>query len=167
MLNTIKKLTLNRIAATRSVSFDSSEVVFSFKKVGVLIDRPKGFSINDIQTQLEKYHLGNQVIAFLIYDKENNKKDIYFSLKDVGTFGQIKKEYVQQFCDTTFDLLINYYDNSSPCLEYVTCISKSKFRVGFTTASSRFNQLEINTTVNQVPVFFAELNKYLQLFKNK
>jgi hypothetical protein len=77
--------------------------------------------------------------------------------------GEIVNSKVELFLNTDFDLLINYHDFEKAPLVYASYLSKSKFKIGFTTQDKIVNQFMINTNPNNVQLFIDELFKYLKI----
>ena len=171
MLNhLVKNFNIKKIIKHRKPCFTAASSGYSFEKVGILVDGNRFDNKTLIIDKLREHQIGNTEIMFLIY-KNNKNKDInqveYFSPADFNLKGEIINSDVKYFCDYEFDLLINYYDKKVIYLDLINCLSKSKFKVGFTAIKSRFNQLEINVDLDDCETFFYELEKYLTIIKNK
>jgi hypothetical protein len=166
----VKNFNIKKIIKRHKPMFVAPSVTYSFERVGVLVDGNRFDNKTLIIDKLREYQLGNVEIMFLIY-KNKKTKDVeqseYFSSVDFGLSGEVKNTDVQFFCDYEFDLLISYYDNNISYLNLINCLSKAKFKVGFTAIKSKFNQLDINVAIDDCEVFFTELDKYLTIIKNK
>ena len=79
------------------------------------------------------------------------------------TSGEINKKEVNDFIETPFDLLINYYDVNKSALLLLSTKSKAKFKVGFDTVDKRVNHFIIKTLVEDFNEFVLELFKYLKI----
>ena len=80
---------------------------------------------------------------------------------------EIIDQDVKDFCDSEYDLLVCYYDKKISYLNLINCLSKAKFKVGFSEVKSSFNQLDINVELDDYETYFSELYKYLTIIKNK
>jgi hypothetical protein len=54
----------------------------------------------------------------------------YFSLSDLNWYGAPRNAYITEFINTEFDILIDLSLEKHFVLEYVTSLSRSKFKVG-------------------------------------
>ena len=87
----------------------------------------------------------------------------FLSLKNISLSGEINKKEVNDFIETPFDLLINYYDVNKSALLLLSTKSKAKFKVGFDTVDKRVNHFIIKTLVEDFNEFVLELFKYLKI----
>jgi len=72
-----------------------------------------------------------------------------------------------RFCNTSFDLLINYFDQPSKLTALLSAQSKAKFRVGFAQADHRLNDLVFDFKPTEQQLFFEEFSKYIKTLFNK
>ena len=70
---------------------------------------------------------------------------------------------INDFIETPFDLLVNYYDVNKSGLLLLSTKSKAKFKVGFDTVDKRVNHFIIKTLVENYNEFVLELFKYLKI----
>ncbi len=166
----VKTFNIKKIIKVSKPCFMASKTGYSFERVGVLVDGNRFDNKTLIIDKLREHQIGNVEIMFLIF-KTNKNKDTgqveYFSSSDVNLKGEIINPDVKYFCDYDFDLLINYYDKKVVYLSLLNCLSKARFKVGFSAIKSRFNQLEIDVELDDCETFFYELEKYLTIIKNK
>ena len=74
-------------------------------------------------------------------------------------------DIVTAFNNSTFDLLVSYYDIEKTPLILLTHQSKALLKVGFSSVDKRLNHLMINTMVENYKVFTHELFRYLKILK--
>ena len=86
-----------------------------------------------------------------------------FSHKDLSWHGTVDKKEVNDFIETPFDLLVNYYDVNKSGLLLLSTKSKAKFKVGFDTVDKRVNHFIIKSLVENYNEFVLELFKYLKI----
>ena len=105
--------------------------------------------------------------AHTFYKDKIKKKEVinepFLSLKNISLSGEINKKEVNDFIETPFDLLINYYDVNKSALLLLSTKSKAKFKVGFDTVDKRVNHFIIKTLVEDFNEFVLELFKYLKI----
>lgn len=100
--------------------------------------------------------------------KKNPKKTEYcpvFYNSNFGLDGHISGADINPIFERSFDVLINYFDESKWQLIGASLQIKNHFSVGFPELDKRLNDLIINIGLNQPDVFEKELIKYLKLFK--
>jgi len=104
------------------------------------------------------------IIAFTEDEKsESGMWDSVYNPKDFGWKDNVKNQELQQFIDTDFDLLINYYTKENIGLKLITASSKAKMKVGILQTDERFNDLIIKTDIKDIKTFTSELIKYLKI----
>lgn len=166
----VKNFNIKKIIKNSKPVFTAPRLGYSFERVGVLVDGNRFDNKTLIVDKLREHQIGNTEVMFLIF-KNNKNKDTqqveYFSPADFNLKGEIINPDVKYFSDYDFDLLINYYDKKVAYISLINCLSKARFKVGFSAIKSRFNQLEINVELDDCETFFYELEKYLTIIKNK
>ena len=129
------------------------------KKIGVLIDGKSLLSPELILKELQNAGYAACRITVLQYDasmpKNVDTTTNSFGDKDILMIGKPSPAVVH-FCEQNFDLLINYFPENLPQLQFVSLRTKSKFRVGFSEVDRRLNDL-IFSLPDKSPKFF--LNK--------
>ena len=137
------------------------------KCVGVIFDGNMTFEIDNLVSEFIKQGIEEKNIKVLIFKSKVNRNVVskfdVFTYKDINLSGEIVNSKVELFLNTDFDLLINYHDVEKAPLVYASYLSKSKFKIGFTTQDKIVNQFMINTNPNNVQLFIDELFKYLKI----
>jgi len=152
-----KKLTSQRL-------LNNVDELNSIKKVGVITTADCLHWSNLDAMISEKFGVEEcSVLAF--HEKEvSDNNPVGFCEKDFNSQGDIVKESVQNFVNQSFDLLICYFDVPNLYLEYLTILTTSNFKVGFTGVNSDLFHLEIKIEAQQTQLFLQETKKYVNLF---
>ena len=158
----LKKNVTKKLATQKSIG--SNDKVLT---VGVLVDETYFNSTNLLIERIVSQGIQNNNISVLVYkDKIKKKEEIiepFLSIKNISISGEIDKKKVNDFIETPFDLLINYYDVNKSALLLLSTKSKAKFKVGFDTVDKRVNHFIIKTLVENYNEFVLELFKYLKI----
>jgi hypothetical protein len=135
--------------------------------VGILVDETYFNETNQLVERIISLGIQENNISILVYkDKIKKKEEInepFLSLKNISISGDIDKKEVNDFIDTPFDLLVNYYDVNKSALLLLSTKSKAKFKVGFDTVDKRVNHFIIKTLIEDYNEFVLELFKYLKI----
>lgn len=158
----LKKNVTKKLATQKSIG--SNDKVLT---VGVLVDETYFNSTNLLIERIVSQGIQNNNFSVLVYkDKIKKKEEIiepFLSIKNISISGEIDKKEVNDFIETPFDLLINYYDVNKSALLLLSTKSKAKFKVGFDTVDKRVNHFIIKTLVENYNEFVLELFKYLKI----
>lgn len=161
----IKEFFLKKIVNKKLSNYKSDDVSEKISSVGIIIDESNFDKTQKLISILKQKGFKEKNIVLLTFKDRISKKDVlsepFYSPKDITLKGEITKEELNQFIDTSFDLLINYYEFPKASLNIIAKKSKAKFKVGFSTIDKRINHMMIDTTVDQYEVFINELTKYL------
>lgn len=137
------------------------------KEVGVLVDSNECSDldwINGLANDLKINQNNIKIVALF-----NNKKDqtsVYantFFKKDLGWKGQFKSQVVNNFLNTKFDLLINFYQTDALALQVVSAAAQAQLKVGIYNANQDLNDLIIDSKIKDKSIFKTELIKYLNI----
>lgn len=137
--------------------------------VNLLID---GIHFNETTQLIDEFvkrGIKKENIKALILIKEktriNTDAIIYLRSQDIGLFGAISKEEVRAFVSQKSDLLVNYYKEEKPELDYIASKANSDFKAGFFTEKNAINHLSIDSSLSDYKIFSEEMFKYLKAFK--
>jgi hypothetical protein len=146
------------------------------QKIGILFDATENSNFETVK-QLVKQFSGQKVeVKALGYTHRNKKNDQYIgnqqidfiSRKDFNWFYQPNDPVIQQFIDTTFDVLLVLTAFDYFPVKYISQLSKSKFKTG--KSGTCDNQFELIMELND-KCSFQELSnqtvRYLQMIGNK
>ena len=135
--------------------------------VGLLVDETYFSNTAALVDQLISKGIEKDNITVLIYKDKIKSKELitspFLSLKNISFAGEIDKPEVVDFLETSFDILINYYDVNKNALLLLTIKSKANFKVGFDSVDKRVNHFIIKTLVDEYEMFIQELFKYLKI----
>ena len=160
----VKKSLKNDLSNVKDGVFTSN-----IQTVGLLIDESKFQHSEELIQELILQGIAPENIAVVVYRDKLNKKVTYskptFGKKDVNWKAEITADFLNEFTETEFDLLISYYDIEKINLMLVTHKSKAKFKVGFSSVDKKMNRLILDTTLEDYKLFISELFKYLRSIK--
>ncbi len=144
--------------------------ISNLKTLAVLIDASQSVNIVSLLKLANELGVKSDKLKVIGYKKDlkeiiDDKEAAYYNDKSFGVNGTIKNKSLQDFVDTNYDVLINFYEDSLIELDYVAAASKAKFKVGFTTVDHRINDLIIGATTNDTNLFISELKKYLKILQ--
>jgi hypothetical protein len=165
--NIIKNFFLKKNVTKRLVTQNSLGSNDKVLTVGILVDETYFSETNQLIERIVSQGIQAENISVLVYKDKIKKKEEpnepYLSLKNISFSGEIDKKEVNDFINTPFDLLINYYDVNKSGLLLLSTKSKAKFKVGFDTVDKRVNHFIIKTLVEDFNEFVLELFKYLKI----
>lgn len=157
-----KKIVKKRLSNVKHINSDSS-----IKKVGIIFDESYFYEKGKLIEQLVKNGIHSENIKFLVFKNKVKKNETFdynvFTYKNINWNATFDSKEVNDFINDNFDLLISYYDTEKAPLLLVTNLSKSNFKVGFTSIDKRLNHFMIDTNAENYTVFIDELFKYLKI----
>lgn len=141
----------------------------NIQTVGLLIDESKFQHSKELIKELILQGIASEKITTVAYRDKLDKKATYarptFGKKDVNWKAEITADFLSEFTETEFDLLISYYDIEKTSLMLVTYQSKAKFKAGFSSVDKKLNRLMLDTSLEDYKLFISELFKYLRSIK--
>ena len=165
--NIIKNFFLKKNVTKKLAPQNSSGSNDKVLTVGVLVDETYFNETSQLVERIVSQGIQESNISILVYKDKIKKKEVinepFLSLKNISISGEINKKEVNDFIETPFDLLINYYDVNKSALLLLSTKSKAKFKVGFDTVDKRVNHFIIKTLVEDFNEFVLELFKYLKI----
>jgi len=160
----VKKSLKNNLNNVKNEVFTSD-----VQTIGLLVDESKFDHSEELIKELVSNGIAPQNIKVVAYrSKFDNKKEYArptFGSRHINWNGEITEDFLRQFTETKFDLLISYYDVETAILMLVTSQSKAKFKVGFASVDPNLNRLMIDTATEHYKLFISELFKYLKSIK--
>lgn len=156
---------IDKVLNSRITSVDS-EVI---KSIGVILSADEFDDKEYFKTILfDTFKINQNNIKIITFIKDENlltlnSWDSCFTPKQIGWKGKIENIELQDFVNTKFDALINYYNNDCLELNLVSALSLAKFRIGISNANSKLNDFVINVNAKEIDVFITELDKYLKI----
>ncbi len=160
----VKKSLKNNLNTIKNEVFTSN-----IQTIGLLVDESKFRNSNELIQELVLNGIAPENIKIAAYRRKFKKKKTYsrptFGKKHIDWRGRIKENFLEEFINTEFDLLISYYDVESPVLMMLTSKSKAKFKIGFSAVDQKLNRWMISTAMSEYKLFITELFRYLKSIK--
>jgi len=160
----VKKSLKNNLRIAKNEAFKSN-----VQTIGLLIDESKFSHSKDVVKELILQGIAIEDIKIVAYRDKLEKKKTYsrptFCKKQINWRGEFTEEFLNEFTETEFDLLISYYEIEKPILMMTTSKSKAKFKVGFSSVDKRLNRWMIDIEMGNYKLFVSELFKYLKSIK--
>ena len=129
--NIIKNFFLKKNVTKRLTTQNSSGSNDKVLTVGVLVDETYFNETSQLVERIVSQGIQESNISILVYKDKIKKKEVinepFLSLKNISISGEINKKEVNDFIETPFDLLINYYDVNKSGLLLLSTKSKAKF----------------------------------------
>lgn len=127
----------------------------SIRKVGVLWqpEQKEAFQFLDDHFSASPVILRN----LCVFDKKTEEETGINTItpKDLNWLGFPKPGPADEFMATEFDLLLNIALNQNRVLDYLTSLSKARFKIGWSPEQNNFFDLNINIGEKQDALFLA------------
>ncbi|WP_125722880.1 DUF6913 domain-containing protein [Flavobacterium ustbae] len=137
--------------------------------IGLLIDESNFEHSEALIKELTLQGIALENIKVVAYREKFKEKETYsrptFGKKHINWRGEISEDFLNEFIDSEFDLLLSYYNVEDVFLMLITSKSKAKFKVGFSTIDQNLNRWMIHTELGNYKLFVSELFKYLKNIK--
>ncbi|MBF4491424.1 hypothetical protein IR010_02645 [Flavobacterium sp. MR2016-29] len=160
----VKKSLKNNLDNVKNEVFTSN-----VQTIGLLVDESKFHHSTELINELVQHGIAPENIKIVAYREKFEKNKEYsrptFGKKHIDWKGDIAENFLNEFTETEFDLLISYYEIEKSILMLVTSKSKAKFKLGFSSVDQRINRWMINTDMENYKLFVSELFKYLKSIK--
>jgi len=150
---------------------NENDKVFSrnVQTIGLLIDESNFDHSEALIKELTLHGIASENIITAVFTDNFKEKETYlrptFGKKHISWNGEIAEDFLNEFVNLEFDVLLSYYDDENIFLMLITNKSKAKFKVGFSKIDSRLNRLMINTELQNYKLFISELFRYLKNIK--
>ncbi|MCD0472028.1 hypothetical protein [Flavobacterium sp. JAS] len=160
----VKKSLKNNLRNVKNEVFTSN-----IQTIGLLIDESEFHHSKELVKELTLQGIKPESIKVVAYRDKFKQKETYsiptFGKKNINWRAEVTEDFLNEFIDTEFDLLISYYDIEKSILMMITSKSKAKFKVGFSSIDKSVNRWMMNTTIEDYKLFVTELFKYLKSIK--
>jgi hypothetical protein len=160
----VKKSLKNNLHNVKNEVFTSN-----VQTIGLLVDESDFRHSEELVHELILNGINHDNIKIVVYRSKFEEKETYsrptFGKKHINWRGEVTVDFLTEFIDTEFDLLISYYDTEKAILMMVTNKSKAKFKVGFASVNNNLNRWMIETAIENYKLFVSELFKYLKNIK--
>ena len=158
-----KKYIIKELAKPKVLNSDK------IRTIGVLVDATvfECFPYLDELSEVFQIDKNNIEVLYYLPNKKEAKffEERVYSNSTLGFGGRIKSVDANNFIDTEFDSLINFYDEDKLLLNLVSVSSKAKFKIGFSSINNKINDFSVATAVSNITDFTLELKKYLIILK--
>ena len=165
MFKKLKRKSIQKLTDKNLNNRDLSEVNAAAKSIGFLVDEVS-FQDFDKLNAYSKF-LGFQpkdvkVFSFIEFKKKApSLRQNQISDKDFSWGGTINNLNAKEFLNSSFDVLVGYYNGTNEFLDLMVSESNAKFKVGVAGADNRLFDLLIDVDIYKIEAFKAELKKYL------
>jgi hypothetical protein len=137
--------------------------------LGCIVDLDKFGNADVFYEFLEEFSLRPNAVKIIGYKSYYDKNSPYatpvFSDKDLGWKGTIENSYALEFMSREYDLLVNYYQEENLLLNLLSIQTKARMKVGFAAIGKDYNDLMLDTPLDDFRMFKSELKKYLGVLK--
>jgi hypothetical protein len=168
-LNYIKEFIVKKSLKNNLHNVKNEVFTSNVQTIGLLVDESEFRHSEELVKELISNGINPDNIKIVVYRSKFDKKETYsrptFGKKHINWRGEVIVDFLTEFIDTEFDLLISYYDAEQPILMMVTNKSKAKFKVGFASVDNNLNRWMIETAIENYKLFVSELFKYLKNIK--
>ena len=135
--------------------------------IGVIVDMDAFLKPEQFFEFIDDFGLRPNAVQIIGYREYYHKNSPYslpvFSDKDLGWNGDIENSYALEFLSRNYDVLVNYYTKENLMLQLMTIKSKARIRVGFPEVDKNFNDLILESPMDDFTTFKNELKKYLRV----
>jgi hypothetical protein len=163
----IKEISLKKILKRSLHNVKPSSLLTPIQTVGVLVDESYFSDKEQLTKELIACGIKENNIKMIVFRDKIKKNETFsqptFTNNDMSWKGDFNRNFITDFINAPFDMLISYYDTEKAPLLLITNHSKALFRVGFSTVDKRLNHLMINTNAENYKVFVHELFRYLKI----
>lgn len=168
-LNYIKEFFVKK-SLKKNLSSPKNEVFTSnVQTIGLLIDESNFRFSKELIKDLIAHGIAPDNIETVVFRNKFKEKKTYsrltFGKKHINWRGEISADFLTEFTEREFDLLISYYDIEKAILMLITSKSKARFKVGFSSVDLKLNHWMINTGMENYKLFVSELFTYLKRIK--
>jgi hypothetical protein len=142
--------------------------VTSAKLIGVIWHPSQKEALNYLKSYFNREHVIFR--GFCVFEENSNPHPDANSLtvKDLNFWGLPKLELISDFLNIKFDILLNISLNQNLVLDYITLLSKARFKVGWSPEENNYFDLNINIGEKQDVMFLVKQQIfYLAQLKNK
>ena len=137
------------------------------RSIGVIVDLDKFDKAELFFEFVEEFKLRPNAVKIIGYKSYYDKNSPYatpvFSDKDLGWNGDIENSYALEFLSREYDLLVNYYKEENLLIQLMTVKTKARINVGFAEVDKNFNDLILQSPLDDFKTFKKELTPYLKV----
>lgn len=168
-LNYIKEFFVKKTLNNNLSNQNNKVFPKNVQTIGLLIDESNFSNSEALIKELMINGIASENIKVVAYKVKFKEKETYFlptfGKKHINWKGEITENFLNEFVNSEFDLLLNYYNVENVILMLITSKSKARFKVGFSTVDNNLNRLMISTELENYKLFVSELFRYLKNIK--
>ncbi len=161
--NRLEKCVERKLKQKRSKNLDS------ITKVGVLLDVTAFADIKRAKNCFQKI-VPSASVCLLINDPDKvpleNEQELFYAKNDLNWKGVVTAESdTAKFLAQEYDLLINYFVDTSVDFKLVSAMTKTKISLGFNCKENLINAIKIAAEPREIDTFVEILKNYLPQIK--
>jgi len=151
--------------------------VFNFntaKKIGIIYNatHQQNYEIaNEFISKIKT--LNNDIISLGFVDSKEvlnfyskTIKNQFFSRKNLNWYGKPNNPFIEEFISTEFDILIDLSIINDYPIQYITALSKAKFKVGKFKDKNAYYDFMIDIKDNDIDLLINQIYHYLNIINN-
>ena len=142
--------------------------LFQHSKIGVIWQPSEKPAVQFLRKHFKQQ--GAIFRDYCIFDNDSNPsaKANSLAVADLDWWGMPKAAKVRDFMEMNFDLLLNITLEPNFAVDYVTALSKAKFKIGSSPNDENYFDLNIKVGENKDPMYLAKQQIFYlaQLNKN-
>ena len=155
-----------RLAAQKESKRKKQVNLKSARKIGILFDATELTTRKTILDYVETLKDRQKVVRLLGYFdnrlKDNNFTFRHYNKANIDWAMRPKGEYVEEFINQDFDVLINLSPKSRKDAEYITALTGASLKVGPITDNTNCYDLMLDTKQNiEIPQFIKQVEAIL------
>ena len=146
---------------------NSLQIAKNIQTVGIIVNEGSDFNFELLKKLQKEVASGSKNFSVLTCKKTNDSynefRGVIIKDSDFSWNGSLKSNEIKDFLDKSFDMLIDFTNNTEAYNNFLVAKSKAKFKVGFANEDERLYDLMIVS--QSVPLFIEELINYLKILK--
>lgn len=137
------------------------------KSLVIIFDADQFKDLTVFKEWCEKIKIPFKNLTLLAYTKDVKKKKMegvnLFDNHSLKWTGGLKNPSLSVLLENKYDLQINYYDQSSEIIKYLTMKLNSNLKVGYVGHEETTYDLAVNVPLIKQELFISEIDKYLKI----
>ena len=167
-LSAIKtKAILNKTDKLLKTKNNSLHISKNIQTAGIIVNEGSDFNFDLLKKLQKEIASGSNNFSILTCKKTNDSynefRGVIIKDTDFSWNGSLKSNEVADFLNKSFDMLIDFTNNTEVYNNFLVAKSKAKFKVGYANEDERLYDLMIVS--QSVPLFIDELIKYLKILR--
>jgi len=149
----------------KSMSSKQLDASFKINKIAILVDPITAVDSKFLLNLAKIFKISELQVSLLLLNKNAELEKQYqqiFNPQEVNFWGSFKGELLN-FCESEYDLLINYYNKIDNDFSLISVRTKHKISIGFSGADERINDVVFDFDPKDKETFKKELLKYMNI----